>query len=421
MVAVLTLVGVAGAPAAVASDHNVVVDLGGPHAAGVLVVVYFNEADFKAQQSFDMNDWGDAQGRAHFGLQAGTYYACASESGDYQERCDRTNPAAHRIIVTNPNSVVTLTLSLTSKLTNPVTLVEAFPVTWSKRKGKNLGWDYGWSTQFGYSFAESAKNPWISTRLVNQDGVVLARTGRERVTGYGSWSAPMGGGIGLECGFMIAASGRQVVVTSTRFEVTASLPSGSRTYRHTAASQANKCSKPRTLVPSSVQWVSAPRAGAMARVSASTWPTGVKLTYRWYLGGKRIKNATTATYRVPLTAGGRELSVKVTGSGKGYTTATQTESQLLKRRSLGKIARPKILGTVRIGRTLSVKSKRIKQTTVRYQWFAGAKKIRGATKTSLKVRAQYRGKRIHVRITAKRKGYKTKTVASKRTRVVASR
>ncbi|WP_142111389.1 hypothetical protein [Rarobacter incanus] len=422
LAAVLTVIGGVSVPRALASEYNAVVDLGGAHAAGVLVVVYCSPSDFADETaSFCMNNWADALGEVHFGFSPGTYYVCAAESGEYRAQCDRTDPDAHRITVTDPEAQATARLVLVPKLTNPVNSVEAFPVTWSRRKGTDRGWNYSWMGAYGYSFAESAKKPWIAARLVNQDGVVLMAAGRESVTGYGSWSTPMGGGVGLECGFMIAASGRQVVVTSTRLEITASVPNGSRSYGHTARSQANKCSKPRTLVPTSVQWAKTPRAGAVARADVSTWPSGVTLTYRWLLNGKRIKKATSASYRVPTGARGKHLVVEVTGRGAKFTTATQSASQYLAARSLGKVSRPKVRGAARVGRTLRAVHAKVKKASVSYQWYANGKKIPGATKRALKLRAPQAGATVRVRITWKRAGYASAVAKSRATTRVARR
>ncbi len=417
LAAVLVSVGVmAVAPSAAADDsgHNLVVDLGGSHAAGLLVIVYCNEIPGETS-TICLNNWADAQGRAYFGTDVGTHFICIPESANYQPWCDRDNPAPHRVTIADPETVTTVPVTLVPKLTNPVTRVEAHPVIWTKRTGKNIGWDYEWAAEYEYSFAELAQNPWISTRMVNQDGIVLFKTAREPVDGYGTWAGPMGGGSASSCGFMLDASERPIVVTSTRFEVTASTPGGSRIYSHTAPSRASQCVKPRTLVYDSVRWVKPPRVGEVARLDVSTWPSGVKLSYQWYLNGKRVKNATKATYRVPKSAAGRMVSVRVTGSGTRFTTSTEEIASDIKARSLGKVAKPKIHGKARVGATLRVKHKSIKGAKAGYQWFAGKKKISGATKRTVRLRPKQAGKRIKVRVTMKKRGYQTKKITSKST------
>ena len=86
-------------------------------------------------------------------------------------------------------------------------------------------------------------------------------------------------------------------------------------------------------------------------------------------------------------------------------------------------ATPRITGTPKVGRTLKVKvgswSPRPRFT---YQWYAGGKKITTkGTKSSLKLTAKQRGKKITVRVTATRPGYATTWKASKPTKKVARR
>ncbi|SNS98956.1 hypothetical protein SAMN06309944_1673 [Micrococcales bacterium KH10] len=405
------------APSAVADDpeHNLVVDLGGSHAADVLVTVYCN-ANPTLDSSFCSNTWTDSTGKANLYLGPGTYFVCVPASDNFQARCDFDNPAPHRVTITDPATITTISLPLVSKLTAPVTFVETYPVTWTRRQGKNAGWDYEWSAEYEYSFAQLAKNPWISTRMVNQDGVVLFETPREPAEdGFATWAGPIGGGTTSSCGFMLDVSKQHVAVTSTRFEITASVPGGSRTYSHTTPSRAGRCAKPRTLVSDSLRWAKAPQAGKVARVSVNTWPSGVKLSYRWYLNGKRMKKATKAAYRVPKSAAGRLLSVRVTGSGAKFTKSTAQITAKVKARSLGKVAKPKIHGKARVGATLRVKHKSIKGAKAGYQWFAGKKKISGATKRTVRLRPKQAGKRIKVRVTMKKKGYQTKKITSKST------
>jgi len=58
-----------------------------------------------------------------------------------------------------------------------------------------------------------------------------------------------------------------------------------------------------------------------------------------------------------------------------------------------------------------------KSVKVRYQWLKNGKKIKGAKKATYRVRAKDRGKKISVRVTAKKKGYEKARKSSKKVKI----
>jgi hypothetical protein len=61
------------------------------------------------------------------------------------------------------------------------------------------------------------------------------------------------------------------------------------------------------------------------RVKPGNWgPEGVKLSYRWYRGGKAIPKATKSSYKLTKKDRGKKIKVKVTGSLKGYSSRSST-------------------------------------------------------------------------------------------------
>ena len=109
-----------------------------------------------------------------------------------------------------------------------------------------------------------------------------------------------------------------------------------------------------------------------------------------------------ATYSIPPRA----------GSG---TTKPKPKS---KAKALKAKAAPKVSGKAKVGRTLKVgKGKwNAKPKKIGYQWYRGKKKIKGATKAKYRVKRADRGKRLRVKVTVKRSGYKA---ASKFTKYTA--
>ncbi|MET8174972.1 hypothetical protein [Streptomyces clavifer] len=84
---------------------------------------------------------------------------------------------------------------------------------------------------------------------------------------------------------------------------------------------------------------------------------------------------------------------------------------------------PAISGTAKVGKVLKVSKGTCTPapTSCTYQWYAGGRKISGATKTSPTLRTARKGKKITLRVTAKRTGHGNGSAVSKPTRVVVGR
>ncbi|MDR1768608.1 MAG: hypothetical protein LBR32_09335, partial [Propionibacteriaceae bacterium] len=82
-----------------------------------------------------------------------------------------------------------------------------------------------------------------------------------------------------------------------------------------------------------------------------------------------------------------------------------------------KTVKPTITGTAKVGKTLKVKKGTWdpKPDKFTYQWYAGSKAIKGATKASLKLTKKQKGKTILVKVTGAKSGLKAVTRASART------
>lgn len=65
------------------------------------------------------------------------------------------------------------------------------------------------------------------------------------------------------------------------------------------------------------------RVGRTVKASPGAWGPGeVKLSYRWYHAGRAISGATKSSYKLKSVDKGHTVSVKVTGSRTGFTSAT---------------------------------------------------------------------------------------------------
>jgi|GEM_PF-825476 len=160
--------------------------------------------------------------------------------------------------------------------------------------------------------------------------------------------------------------------------------------------------------------------GQKLTATAGTWTTGTKLAFQWKRNGATIAGATASSYTLTPTDLGRTITVTVTGSLTGYTTAakTSTATGAVKAAAL-KTATPTISGTVAVGRTLTAKAGTwTSGATLSYQWKRSGKTISGATRSTYALTTSDKGKAITVTVTGKKAGYATTSVTSKATAAV---
>jgi surface antigen len=166
------------------------------------------------------------------------------------------------------------------------------------------------------------------------------------------------------------------------------------------------------------------RVGERLVATAGRWSVSSKHTFHWYADGQRIRGASSAGYTPGPDMRGRRLSVRVTASRSGYLTGASrsTRTARVTRGHLENVSPPEITGTVRVGEVLEVGgaawSPRPDSTSVR--WFAGRDPIPGARDDELRLSPAQLGKRISVRVTARKEGYRRSAVVSERTEDVAS-
>lgn len=146
-------------------------------------------------------------------------------------------------------------------------------------------------------------------------------------------------------------------------------------------------------------------------------PTPAKITYQWKRNGVAISGATKATYKITTKDRGKKITLTTTATLSKFTTKSATSAAVLIPKPFSKTATPKITGTLKVGKKLSVtKGTWSPKPSFSYQWYRDGKKISGATKSTYTVKAADKGKKIKVKVTAKKSGYITvsKTSASKK-------
>ena len=167
-----------------------------------------------------------------------------------------------------------------------------------------------------------------------------------------------------------------------------------------------------------------PEVGQSLLASAGRWSVTSRNTFQWLADGTRIRGATSARFTPGPELLGRRLSVRVTASRRGYLDGVTTSEQTARvaRGNMETVSTPEITGTVRVGEVLSVRgaawSPRPDSTSIR--WYAAGEPIAGERSTRLRLAPAHLGKRITVRMTARKDGYRSSTVAAPRTAQVAT-
>jgi hypothetical protein len=69
------------------------------------------------------------------------------------------------------------------------------------------------------------------------------------------------------------------------------------------------------------------KVGNVLGVKRGTWTWGTAFKYRWLRNGVPISGAWYSTYKIRTADRGAKLTVRVTGSRLGYTTAATTSSE----------------------------------------------------------------------------------------------
>lgn len=159
------------------------------------------------------------------------------------------------------------------------------------------------------------------------------------------------------------------------------------------------------------------KVGKTLNVKRGTWTSGTRPSYQWLRGGKTIKGATKASYKLKVADAGKKISVRMTGKLVGYSDATRVSSAKVVPKVL-KAVKPKLSGTTRIGNTLQAKpGKWTAKTKFKYQWLRNGKAIKGATKSKYALKRVDGGKKVSVRVTGKLRGYATEAKTSSTKRV----
>lgn len=153
-----------------------------------------------------------------------------------------------------------------------------------------------------------------------------------------------------------------------------------------------------------------PTFGNTLTANAGVWgPGAVKLSYQWRADGAVIKGATHSTLVLGTAQLNTSISVTVTGSESGYTTAAHTSPGTSDVHMLlfSSTSTPSIIGVASPGHTLTavVSTWTPAATMYVYQWYLNSVAISGATGKTYKLPSSAAFKTITVQVIGFRPDY----------------
>ena len=160
------------------------------------------------------------------------------------------------------------------------------------------------------------------------------------------------------------------------------------------------------------------KVGSQLTVGTGTWsPVAEKYTYQWLRGTTAIPGATVNSYTLVGADSGQDISVKVTGTKTGYTTATGTSAKVNVAPGTLEAGTPTISGPATVGETLKANTGTWKPAADKYtyQWHRDGKDIAGATTDSFVLTAGDKGAQISVTVTGSKAGYSNASKTSAKT------
>jgi protocatechuate 3,4-dioxygenase beta subunit len=177
------------------------------------------------------------------------------------------------------------------------------------------------------------------------------------------------------------------------------------------------------LVPGAPSITGSPVVGQQLTAVPGTWGPGtVGFTYQWVQGSTDIPGETNATYTVAQADAAKTISVRVTGSEAGYTSASATSSPTaaVTGGALSTVV-PTVSGATTFGQTLTAQPGTWGPGVVAlgYQWLRDGVNIPGATTSNYALGAADIGTKLSVQVTGTEFGYTTQSVTSAQTAAVA--
>lgn len=169
-----------------------------------------------------------------------------------------------------------------------------------------------------------------------------------------------------------------------------------------------------------VQSVMSPHSTVGNVISVTASGGYPNFSYQWYRGSAPISGATKTWYQLVGSDYAQVVWAKVTTAGGGPSVAS-SKTSVTGKGSMSFLAKPKISGTVKVGKKLTATASytpSYAHASPTFQWYRSGKKISKATKSTYKLTKKDRGKRITVKVTFRATGYITISRTSGKTKAV---
>lgn len=163
--------------------------------------------------------------------------------------------------------------------------------------------------------------------------------------------------------------------------------------------------------------------GQTLTANAGIWDSGVLLTYQWLRNGVEISGASEYLYTLKPEDRNAALAVRILATKQSYGDITKTSglTPIVGYGTLVASPNPLIIGTVRVGDTLSaVAGYWDDGATLTYQWQRAGRPIAGATASNYEVAGADFNNALTVVVTGTKEGYVSQARTSSGTSLVAA-
>ena len=161
-----------------------------------------------------------------------------------------------------------------------------------------------------------------------------------------------------------------------------------------------------------------PQVGRELTASPGTWSPAANYAYRWLVAGQPITGATAAAYTPTADDLRKTVTVQVTASQAGYTSATLSSAatQGVSPGTFLNTRDPAVVGTAKVGVPLTADPGTWSpEATFDYQWLSDGTAIQDAVAPTFTPTGAEYGHKLSVRVAAMRRGYLTALVTSPQT------
>jgi len=146
--------------------------------------------------------------------------------------------------------------------------------------------------------------------------------------------------------------------------------------------------------------------GSTLTAQTGTWTSGTALSYKWLREGAAIAGATGSSYKTTAADASKRISLVVTGSKSGYTTASKTSAAVVVKPAPLASAAPTVTGKATVGGKVGAKTGTwTAGTTFTYQWKRNGQAISRATAATYAPTASDANRAITVVVTGTKPGH----------------